>query len=186
VILIRKKLLTLDNVGISDTTAVMDLKVLYSTNGREYKYFVNDTTPVEDNCLICFEHTSATENVACHQCGKFFHLPCMKKWFDCEDYANDSTTCPHCKVDWKFEIEVVEPVISSLRLSRIEHVQISANHSEFVIPATRGEYLTEQSIVPQFDHAPRHILPRDETAIYAINYNVFRIMSEMSGMGGRS
>jgi len=66
-------------------------------------FFLLDTCPTsEEECLICFEKIQQTENVVCKKCNKPLHITCIEKWFD----TNNKRTCPHCRTNWKFEIEL--------------------------------------------------------------------------------
>lgn len=58
-----------------------------------------------EDCLICFEGIKyPEENVKCHECHKILHLSCVDKWFT----QNNMRKCPHCRTNWKFEIDIVE------------------------------------------------------------------------------
>ncbi len=61
-------------------------------------------TPTEDDCIICFDEIKNIENVACHKCNKPIHLSCIERWFN----TNNLRTCPHCRSNWKFEIDIID------------------------------------------------------------------------------
>jgi hypothetical protein len=77
-------------------------------------FFILNLIHVEEDCLICLEAIKhPEENVECHECNKILHLSCIERWFA----QNDMRKCPHCRTNWKFEIDIVEkpkPIIVEL------------------------------------------------------------------------
>jgi hypothetical protein len=72
-------------------------------------FFILNLTLVEDECLICYEKIEEHEetiqdNVICHECNKAMHLTCIERWFN----ENNFRKCPHCRTNWKFEIDITE------------------------------------------------------------------------------
>lgn len=79
-------------------------------------FFILNLKPVTDDCLICFEKIEQlSENVVCDECNKPFHTKCMEKWFN----SNQTRKCPHCRNNWKFEIDIIE--IEILKVELDEH-----------------------------------------------------------------
>lgn len=66
-------------------------------------FFILNLYPVHEECLICYE-TIEQENVICHECSKPIHLSCLEQWFS----ENETRKCPHCRSNWRFEIDIIE------------------------------------------------------------------------------
>lgn len=71
----------------------------------EQIFFILNSQNLENDqdCLICYENINE-ENVICHKCHINLHLKCIKEWF----INNTSRKCPHCRTNWKFEIDIIE------------------------------------------------------------------------------
>jgi hypothetical protein len=67
-------------------------------------FFVLNTASIKDECPICYEQINDSENSICHECKKPMHLSCIESWFN----TNEMRTCPHCRSNWKFEIDIIE------------------------------------------------------------------------------
>ncbi len=73
-------------------------------------YFVLNTFFVQEDCLVCLEQVGHSENVICRECKQSMHLTCINGWFD----TNEMRTCPHCRTNWKFEIDITEVIYVEL------------------------------------------------------------------------
>jgi len=82
-------------------------KKIETDEAIQHIFFVLNLCIVKDECLICFEHIKNSENVVCHECKKPIHMTCIKEWFN----VNETRNCPHCRSNWKFEIDITEKPI---------------------------------------------------------------------------
>lgn len=93
-----------ENVGASDVVAVVAEEKTMSGRRRD---------PLDDeelDCCVCYDSLTSKDNTTwCRlECGKNFHLQCIKAWLQHKKMKGEAESCPNCRASpWQFDVDNV-------------------------------------------------------------------------------
>ncbi len=111
-----------------------------------------------DDCSICLENIINEEHKNITTCNHIFHSECMAKWMSLNH------NCPLCR--------------KNLDLNIYDEIDVEEN-DDYDNPINYMRIMNANNTISNSNNTP---LPDGSVRIFAVNYNVLRIMSGMGGL----